>query len=43
MNFEAFAGFFEYKAMGVSDGIDPARKAIPQTIAALEGMLKEIS
>jgi len=42
INKEAVAGFFEYKAMGISDGIDPARKALPKMIAALEKMLKEI-
>lgn len=42
INKEAFAGFFEYKVMGIVDGIDPARKTLPKTIAALEGMLKEI-
>jgi len=39
---EAFAGFFEYKVMGVSYGIDPAKKTLPKTITALEAMMKEI-
>ena len=42
INKEAFAGFFEYKAMGISDGIDPARNVLPKMIVALEKMLKEI-
>jgi len=39
---EAFAGFFEYKVMGVSYGITPARKTLPNTIAALEALMKEM-
>lgn len=39
---EAFAGYFEYTIMGVTDGITPAYQTLPKTLEALNKMMGEI-